>query len=132
MDAAQLAQPDTDRIAILEYFQAHADQVVAVLGQLPEQTAWLANRRGTATGERILDVSPYSPEHLRRDFDELAQVWLGQAERKPRWIACKLAEMVNHVRNNLFHGAKAPDDEADRALLERVNPIVMGILAVRR
>lgn len=131
LDAAQLAQPDTDRIAVLQYFEAHADAVVRALGTLTEQTEWLANRRGAGTGQPILDVNPYSPEHLRRDFDELALVWLGKAERKPRWVAAKAAEMVNHVRNNLFHGAKAPDDEADRALLNMVNPILLEILSVR-
>ena len=55
----------------------------------------------------------------RQDLDELAQVWLGQAARKPRWIASKTAEMSNHIRNNMFHGVKLPDDAADRELLER-------------
>jgi hypothetical protein len=50
---------------------------------------------------------------------------------KPRWIAGKTAEMINHVRNNLFHGAKAPDDEADRDLLEHVNPILLSVLDAR-
>jgi hypothetical protein len=102
----QLAQPDTDRIAMIQYFESHADAVVGVLTYLREHIDWLARRRGTGTNQPILDVNPYAPEHLRRDFDELAMVWLGQLQRKPRWIACKTAEMVNHVRNNMFHASK--------------------------
>jgi hypothetical protein len=29
----------------------------------------------------------------------------------------------------MFHGLKVPDDAADVELLERVNPILMGVLA---
>jgi len=131
LDGAQLTNPDTDRAAMLQYFEANADAVNAVLAKYPEQTAWLAHRKGTATGQSILDVHPYSPDHLLRDFEELAAVWLGQLEHKPRWIAGKTAEMINHVRNNLLHGAKAPDDAGDRELLERVNPILLGVLDAR-
>jgi hypothetical protein len=131
LDDQQLAQPDTDRIAIIQYCETHADAIADVLGTLHDETAWLAQRRGTGTGQPILDVNPYSPGHLRCDFDELALVWSGKKDHKPRWIANRTAEMVNHVRNNMFHGAKAPDDAADRALLEHVNPILLRILASR-
>lgn len=131
LDGQQLTHPDTDRIAIIQYFEANADTINAVVAKHPEQTEWLAHRNGTATGQPILDVHPYSPGHLRRDFDELAAAWLGQQEHKPRWIAGKAAEMINHVRNNLFHGAKAPDDAGDRELLERVNQILLGVLDAR-
>jgi hypothetical protein len=105
--------------------------VLAALAGLPEHTTWLAHRKGTSTGEPILDVNPYSPNHLRRDFDELSAEWLDQLKRKPRWIAGKTAEMINHVRNNMFHGAKAPDDKADRDLLEHLNPILISLLTAR-
>ena len=131
LDANQLAQPDTDRIAAIQYFDTRANSVTAVLSQMAEQTQWLASRRGTQTGEAILDVHAWARPHLRQDFDELAQVWFGQAQRKPRWIASKTAEMLNHIRNNMFHGLKLPDDAADRELLERVNAILLGILDSR-
>ena len=105
--------------------------MLEALAELPEQTTWLARRQGTGTGKPIFDVNPYSPCHLRGDFDELSAVWLGQQKHKPRWIARKTAEMINHVLNNLFHGAKAPDDKADRELLECVNPILIAILDSR-
>ncbi|HCC56910.1 MAG TPA: hypothetical protein DEQ47_06530 [Solibacterales bacterium] len=130
LNERQLSAPDTDRIAIIQYFDERAEAVVAVLGKMPEQVAWLAARKGTGTGQPILDVQPFSPQHLRQKFDELALVWSGQATRKPRCVAIATAEMINHIRNNMFHGVKAPDDAADRELLERVNSILMGILDV--
>ena len=127
LSAQQFAEPDTDRLAIIQYFEERAEAVEAVLHGLPEQVAWLARRRGTGTGQPILDVQPYSPQHLRRTFDDLALVWSEQARRKPRWIANATAEVVNHIRNNMFHGVKAPDDAADRELLERINCILLRV-----
>jgi hypothetical protein len=69
------------------------------------------------------------PSTPRKLFDDLAQVWSGRASRKPRWIANAIDEMINHVRNNVFHGLKAPDDTPDRELVDRINPILMGVLA---
>lgn len=130
LDEQQLSQPDTDRKAIIQYLEAHAPEVTSVLGDLPDQTRWLAHRKGTGTDKPLLDVQHYSPPHLRQLFDDLAQVWSGQATRKPKWLARAIAEMINHIRNNMFHGLKIPDDAADRELLDRVNPIVIGILTV--
>lgn len=129
LDEQQLAQPDTDRKAVVTYFESNAAQVVGVLSQLPNETVWLSQRRGTGTGQPIVDVYVFSPQHLRAVFDNLAAVWAGQAQRKPRWIANAAAELVNHVRNHMFHGVKDPDDLADRALIERLNPILVGVLA---
>jgi hypothetical protein len=92
---------------------------------------WLAARRGTGTGEAILDVLPYSNPHLRRDFDELAAAWSAPNNHKPGFLATRVAELFNHVRNNMFHGLKRPDDAADHDLLEHVNPILLGILDTR-
>jgi len=128
LDEAQLSQPDTDRKAIIQYFEARSEAIVNILEKLPEQLNWLAQRKGTGLGHPILDVHPHSPPHLRRLFDELAQVWSGKAVRKPRWVANATAEMVNHIRNNMFHGLKVPDDAADSELLERVNLILRGVL----
>jgi hypothetical protein len=134
LNAQQLAEADTDRKTIVQYFENRNAVIAAVLQKLPEQTGWLAARRGTGTGGPILDVNvvnTYTTE-LRRELDELALFWSGNDKpRKPGWIATRTAEMLNHIRNNLFHGIKAPDDEADRALLEHVNPILLGILEAR-
>ena len=123
----ELAQPDTDRKAIIRYFEENADSVAKALRDSSAETSWLAQRRGTGTDEAILDVYN-SLSHLRKVFDDLSQVWSKQATRKPRWVAFAVAEMINHIRNNMFHGRKNPDDSADRKLLDRVNSILLGIL----
>ncbi|MFZ0246384.1 hypothetical protein [Candidatus Binatus sp.] len=126
----QLTHPDTDRIAIIRYFVDRSEAVANVLADFPEEVAWLAVRKGIGTGQPILDVLPPDPHNLRPKFDQLALVWSQQATRKPRWIADATAEMINHVGNNAFHGAKTPDDDADRELLDRINHILMDILGV--
>lgn len=128
LDEQQLSQPDTDRKAIIQYLEAHASEITSVLGDLADQTRWLAQRKGTGTGKPLLDVQHYSPPHLRQLFDDLARVWSGQATRKPKWLACAIAEMINHIRNNMFHGLKTLEDTADHELLDRVNPILIRIL----
>ena len=134
LNAQQLTEADTDRKTIVQYFENRNAVIAAVLQNLPEHTGWLAARRGTGTMGQILDVNlvnTYTTE-LRRELDELALFWAGgDKPRKPGWIATRTAEMLNHIRNNLFHGIKAPDDAADRALLEHVNPILLGILEAR-
>jgi len=128
LDEQGLSQPDVDRKAIIQYFESHALVVTAVLRSLSAEVSWLAKREGTGTREAILDVHGHSPRHLRQLFDTLARVWSGKAARKPRWVAGATAEMVNHIRNNMFHGLKAPDDTGDRDLLERVTPMLIRIL----
>ena len=128
LTAQQMSLPDTDRKALIEYLESRPDSVLDVLAKLPDQLNWLAQRKGTGTGQPILDVNSYSPQHLRGLFDVLAEVWSGRDSRKPRWVANATAEMINHIRNNMFHGLKIPDDAADRDLLDRVNPILLAIL----
>ncbi len=130
LDEQGMSQPDVDRKAIIQYFDSHAEAISGVLRALNVETQWLSQRRGTSTQEAILDVHYYSPRHLRQIFDTLAQVWSGSTNRKTRWVTCATAEMINHIRNNMFHGLKAPDDAADRDLLNRVNPILMRVLEV--
>ena len=99
----QISLPDTDRKALIQFLESRADSLLVVLAILPDQVKWLAQRKGIGTGKPILDVGSYSPQHLRKLLDDLAQVWSGRVTRKPRWVAKATAEMINHVRNNMFH-----------------------------
>jgi hypothetical protein len=128
LDEKGLAQPDADRKAIIQYFESHALTLAKVLVNLSGDVVALGKRKGSGTGMPLLDVQPYSPPHLREVFDVLAKVWAGAEKRKDRWVGCATAEMVNHIRNNVFHGVKAPDDANDRELLEHVNAILMRML----
>jgi hypothetical protein len=56
LTAQQLAQPDTDRVAIMSLFQAHANAVSAVLGSAPNDVAWA---RPPAVVE--INISPTHP-----------------------------------------------------------------------
>jgi len=119
----------TDRATLIEYFGGAPDKVAAVLGGLREEIYFLATRRGTNTGRPILDViEGRHPEHLRKLFDELSEVWQGKLKRSDRWIAIGTAELLNAVRNNTFHGGKEPENWSDQLLLFRINSVVLAIL----
>jgi hypothetical protein len=113
LDDEQLAQPGTDRIAVIQLFEAEADMIGQVLSGLPNATRWLSRSKGAAASAPLLDVNVYSLQHLRVCFDTLTPVWAGTERRKPRWVANATRKMLNHIRNNMFHGIKAPEDAAD-------------------
>jgi hypothetical protein len=124
----QLSRPDTDRKAVIQYLESRAGAVEDALGACQDDTAWLAKREGTSTGGRIVDVYEASPQHLRETFDVLAAVWAGQMTRKARWVANATAELLNHVRNHMFHGVKNPDDAADQELVTHLNQVLIRLL----
>jgi hypothetical protein len=130
LDDQDRSQPDVDRIAIIHYFENRSEDILDAFKDISENLKWLAERKGTGTALPILDVNPYSPQYLRQVFDELSLVWTGKKVHKPRWIANAVAEMINHVRNNLFHGAKDPDDAADKELLDRINLLLIRVLSI--
>lgn len=128
LDDQHSSQPDTDRKAIIQHFESNAERVVEVLDTLTDNNRWLAGRRGTVREGHIVDVYPGSPPHLRELFDTLSLVWEGNAKRKPVWVARATAELINHIRNHVFHGVKCPDDSADQELIKHLNPILLGVL----
>lgn len=104
-------QRDTDRAILIEFFAGTPTSITALLKVLDDDTRWLAKRQGTNTGRAILDVIPgRHPEHLRKLFDELSEVWLNRLNRSDRFIAIATAELLNSVRNNTFHGGKEPEN----------------------
>jgi hypothetical protein len=124
-----LPQPTTDRVTLITYFERTADNVVAVLDDHQADVRWLAQRTGSHTGRAILDVIPdRHPEHLRGLFDDLSRAWLSQWKRSPTFVARATAEVLNTVRNNTFHGGKAPEDSDDQQLLYRINNILVALL----
>ena len=94
-----------------------------------EDLAWLARRKGTCRQDPIVDVydSRYA-ESLRELFRKLADHYSGGESSEPGLLVEAVVELLNHVRNNLFHGVKDPDDVDDRDLLGRLKPILCAVL----
>ncbi len=120
-----LTENETDRDKVLFYFERNRARVKHALeARAPEMTA-LAQRRGTSHGNPIVDTG--NPE-LRHRFSRLARHYAGQETLGDDELVCTLAELLNRVRNNAFHGGKVYDDRDDIELLGLVNPVLMTVL----
>jgi hypothetical protein len=43
-------------------------------------------------------------------------------------LVTAVAELLNKIRNNVFHGVKVYDDREDLDLLRNVNPVLLAVL----
>lgn len=102
--------------------------VNGVLKEHPDEVAWLAQRRGTTQGTPILDSTLHDP--LYTDLRNLSGWWLaGIVGQNGEPEAAAFANLLNRVRNNLFHGGKVYETGSeDGKLLEALNPIMLGLL----
>ena len=123
--AEPFREKDTDREKALAYFQAKSDRVCEALEDNNETMVKLSGRHGTSHGNAIIDTG--SPE-LRSKFSKLASHYKQGPILPPSELAETMAELLNKIRNNLFHGEKMYDDKEDPALLELVNPVLTDIL----
>lgn len=130
LDVQQLGAGDTDRAAIIRLCQANADKIFTSLGDCRGELMWLAARKGTSRSDPIVDVHDCAPnrEHLRTRFRWLAEHYAGVRECKPGLIVEAVAELINHVRNNLFHGIKDPEDVDDQELVQHLIPVLRAVL----
>lgn len=114
----------SDLKTIRDYFDLNRDRVLLALNQEDEIVRKLRGRRGTEGG-KIVEVYGPGRELRRERFDRFASAYdeLSDDEKVKT-----VAEIVNQVRNNLFHGRKLYDDRQDRELLELVNPLIASII----
>jgi len=61
-------------------------------------------------------------------FGVLSEHYAGKKEAKSGRIVEAVIELLNHVRNNLFHGIKDPTDVDDRELIMRLNAVLRAVL----
>lgn len=125
-----LALDDTDRKAALRFAESFRDEVFRQLNSQRDDLAWLARRRGTRRGDPIVDVHDYCRKrnHLRDRFRRLANHYAGTRTAKSGLIVEAVIELLNHVRNNLFHGIKNPNDVDDRELVAHLVVVLRAIL----
>lgn len=115
---------ENDRERVVDYFLYNKESVLQVLNNHNEIMHQLGRRRGTKYGNPIIDAG----EELREKFEKLSNHYLRNqpldAEEKVEIVA----ELLNKIRNNLFHGHKVYDDREDISLLGMVNPLLFEIL----
>lgn len=116
---------DTDRERVLHYFHVNSHNVLQALQENQDSMMKLAHRGGTEHGNPLVDTG--NP-NLRDKFSRLAAHYTQNATLPQADLVETVAELLNKIRNNLFHGVKVYDDREDIALLELVNPVLLEIL----
>ena len=116
---------DTDRLKLLGYLRAKSQGVMRALHANHASLAKLAARRGTDHQNPIVDSG--NP-HLRQKLTDLVNHYADGWHLSDADLTEAIGELLNRIRNNLFHGAKVYDDRDDMALLELVNPVLLDIL----
>lgn len=115
---------DTDRFRVIDYFEFNAAKIRAAVQTNIVEMRRLGERRGTRGGT-IVDGGREIQRHCRLFKGEV----LGPSTCTDERLAEATAEILNKVRNNLFHGNKIYDDKEDRELLNLVTPLLMTIVA---
>lgn len=121
---------DTDRKALLRYCEARRLPVARAMQTRWEDLEWLAHRRSTGSNDPVLDVYGHTTRAvaLRMKFAQFAAFSAQDHQRNPAFVAEAVVEILNHIRNNLFHGRKDPDDALDRDLVTRANRLLEALL----
>ncbi len=117
---------DTDRKKVLAYLELKEQKVLRALEEQKEHMVNLASRRGATYGNAIVDAEW---RNLQAHFTKLAEHFTGRGRILSSDLVKAVGELLNTIRNNVFHGVKVYDDAADVALLESLNPVLEAILA---
>lgn len=123
------SRSDPDRKRVRRLFVRNHVQLCGVVEALPQQVEWLAKRKGTEYGDPMVDTQNRT---YANQLSPLAHHWLAAldptATLDSEAEAALVAELLNRVRNNLFHGRKDYNLESDRQLLSAVDPILLGCI----
>jgi hypothetical protein len=122
-------EEDSDRQRILDYLLAKKSVILRVIQIHTDQMKALARRRGTRWGDPIVDTGN---QNLRALFERLADYCLAGTPMDDDERVRAVGQLLNRVRNNVFHGIKVYDDRRDLELLRLVNPLLLGVLESER
>lgn len=113
-----------DLECIKYWFCGHEDIINDEIKGNWKRISALGKRTGSHYGNPIIDAS----ETLRKKFTRLRGYFNGiYVYENNKQLAEDLAELLNKIRNNLFHGDKSYDNRSDRELLSAVLPILMNL-----
>lgn len=115
----------TDREKVLEYFDKKSPSVLKAIENRRVEMVNLSGRRGSGHGNAIVDSG--DPE-FRDRMTRLAKHYRNDVPMLDADRVRAVGEMLNRIRNNIFHGIKIYDDREDLELLRQVNPLLLEIL----
>jgi hypothetical protein len=123
----RLPKWDSDRKRVVDYFLAKKSRVMSAVKKREQEMMWLARRQGTRYGTPIIDTDT-DDEYLCNLFTKLSRHYTSKEAMPDDEFVKALAELLNRIRNNVFHGAKVYDDKEDLELLKNVNPVLLAVL----
>jgi hypothetical protein len=118
------AYDQTDRDKVIQYLAGHKESAAIILNSSP-QVRDLARRAGSIRRNPILDTGS---QDLRKKLQRFADHYANRLNLEDAELVETLGEILNKVRNNVFHGIKIYDDRDDVRVLKLVNPILREIL----
>lgn len=116
---------DSDREKIVNFFRGRSSLIFNVIKKHHESMVKLAQRRGSKYKGPIVDTG--NPE-LQAKFSKIVDFYTGEIRLSEDVFVGYVGELLNKVRNNLFHGGKVYDDREDIALINLVNPVLQEVI----
>jgi hypothetical protein len=120
--SGRYVEDDTDRARVVDYFRARPQQILKLIQKHKAELSALAQRRGSRFGNAILDTGNPTLQGL---FRRLSLAYTAGESMPDEDQILAVAELVNKVRNNVFHGIKVYDDAQDLEILALINPILL-------
>lgn len=110
---------NTDRDDILFWCKQNSDFVSETIEANYASLELLGKRKGARYGDPIVDANP----KLTSYFSTLSMYFKNEyTYKKNKELATHFGELLNKIRNNLFHGDKSYNDKNDLELIQSVLP----------
>ena len=124
--ATKYMQKDIGDLECIKYwFKSHSAFVNDQIKRNWQTLSALGKRTGSHFGDPIIDTKS---SNLKVRFARLKKYFNGTyAYDKDKQPAEDFAELLNKIRNNLFHGDKSYDNRSDRELLGAILPVLKNI-----
>ena len=123
----RMVSGNTDRKRIINLFRTRRTLIFNAIKEHRTRMVKLAQRRGTEDGGPIVDTE--YPK-LREKFSKIVDYYTQGISLDEGALVEYVGELLNKIRNNLFHGDKVYDDREDIELMNLVNPILHDVLEV--
>ena len=113
-----------DRKIIVDWCKQNSEKTIELIVLNINTLGALKNRFGSYFNNPIVDASSI----LQEKFKNLQGYLNGNYEYiDDKDLAADLAELLNKVRNNLFHGGKSYDNREDMMLIKSILPIMKDL-----
>jgi hypothetical protein len=111
----------TDRDDILDWCRLNATVVAQIINENHSSLKYLGIRKGERYGNPIVDAS----RNLSTYFDMLQKYFRNEYQyTRDKDLAKHFGELLNKIRNNLFHGDKTYSEKSDLELIKSVLPVL--------